>query len=84
MDRFFWLLGPLAILLLLVVGYGSMGIAGSESGCWVDYVFWFIMVLGTLPAVVMLAWLQLRGLWQSRERHVRSSPGHRFHSAAHI
>ena len=81
MDRFFWLLGLLAILLLLVVVYGSTGIVASEPGAWVDYVFWAMMGLGTLPAVVLLAWLELRWLWHCRERQVRCNPRQRFQPA---
>ena len=78
MDRCVWLLGLLAILLLLVVVYGSMGIVASGPGAWVDYLFWAIMGLGTLPAVGLLAWLQLRWLWQCHDRQGQCSPRQRF------
>ena len=70
MGALFWLLSPLAGFLILVVGYGSSGAAASEPGSWVDFVFWGMMALGTLPAVGMLLWLQLLGLRQCRDHNI--------------
>ena len=61
-GNFFWLLGPLAVLLSLVVGYGTVDTVSARPGSWVDLLFWAMVTLGTLPAVVLLTWLQIQWL----------------------
>jgi hypothetical protein len=74
MGGIFWLLGPLAAFLCVVVGYGSLGLATSEQGSWADYLFWGTMVLGTLPAVGQLVWLQVQALRRWLDQHPRFQP----------
>ena len=71
MRGIFWLLGPLAAFLCVVVGYGSLVLATSEQGSWADYLFWGTMAVGTLPAVAQLIWLQLQALRRWFDRHPR-------------
>ena len=84
MGNVFWSLGPLAIFLCAVVGYGCMAMTGPEPGSWVDYLFWSIMGIGTLPAVVLLVGLQLKWLRECLERHVRHNRRRRLQPALHI
>ena len=81
MGNFSWLLGPLAVLLIMVVGYGSMDMVNGQSGSWVDCLFWAMMALGTLPAFVLLAWLQAQWLLRFLDRPVGRTPRHRRHAA---
>lgn len=83
MAGMFWLLGPLAVFVCVVVGYGSLGLATSEQGSWADYLFWSIMALGTLPAVGQLTWLQVQALRRWFDRRLRNNPHSRFQPAVH-
>ncbi len=83
MGGIFWLLGPLAAFLCVVVGYGSLGLATSEQGSWADYLFWGTMALGTLPAVGQLVWLQVQALRRWLDRRLRNNPHPRLQPAVH-
>ena len=84
MRIIFWLLGPLAVLLFTVVGYGSLELVGSGQGSWADYLFWGTMALGTLPAVVQLAWVQVDACRCWLYRRLRNSRKRPFPAAMHI
>ncbi len=83
MTGFSWVPGSLNVLMLTVVCYGAMGTTGDDTATWVDYLFWTVMFLGTLPAVVLLTRLQMRWLWQHlghqarRAARIRSRPAAR-------
>ena len=84
MGSIFWLLGALAGLVIVVVGYGFLGLITSDQRSWADYLFWSIMGLGTLPAVVQLAWLQVQTFRRRSERHLGSRRHPRFEPKAHV
>ncbi len=84
MGSIFWLLGPLAGIVFVVFGYGFLGVISSDQCSWADYLFWSIMGLGTLPAVVHLAWLQIQTFRRWSERHLRSRRHPRFQPALHM
>ncbi len=84
MGSIFWLLGPLAAFLCVVVGYGALGVGTLQQGSWADYLFWGIMALGTLPAVVQLAGLQVEALRRWLDSHSRNNRQRRFQPAMHI
>ncbi len=84
MTGFSWVLGPLTVLLLTVICSGAMGMVDDDTATWVDYLFWTMMFLGTLPAAVLLTRLQVRWLWQRlgnqarRDYRTRSRPASRI------
>lgn len=84
MGSIFWLLGPLAGIVFVVFGYGFLGVISSDQCSWADYLFWSIMGLGTLPAVVQLAWLQLQTFRCRSKRHPRSRRHRRFQPTVHV